>query len=299
MKPDTLSELAVFQVVAAERSFTRAATRLGVTQSALSQTVKRLEVGLGVRLLDRTTRSVSPTAAGERLLAKLDPALAEIEAELAALGDLRDRPAGTIRVTAGRHAANMVLAPALARLLTAHPDIHVEASVDDGYVDIVAHRFDAGIRLGERLERDMIAVPVGPHLRMAVVAAPAFWAKHGRPQRPEELRERRCVTFRSGDGGIRAWEFEKRGRALAVKVGGGPVFDDGGLIKATAVAGLGVAYLMEDQVDREVEGGRLERVLDDWCEPFQGHHLYYPSRRQPTLAFTLFVEALRAGAGSS
>lgn len=293
MRPDTLSELAVFRMIAVERSFTGAAKRLGLTQSALSQAVKRLEADLGIRLLDRTTRSVSPTQAGERLLAKLDPALAEVEAELAALGELRDRPAGSIRVTVGRHAAHTVLAPALARLLTAHPGIHVEASVNDSYVDIVAQKFDAGIRLGERLERDMVALPVGPPLRMAVTASPGFWAQHGRPRRPEDLRELRCITFRSGDGGICAWDFKKRNREFAVKVSGGPVFDDGSMMKAAAIAGLGVTYLMEDEVIKEIQGGELERVLADWCEPFPGHYLYYPSRRHPTLSFTLFVEALR------
>ena len=295
MRPDTLSGLAVFRLVVAERSFTRAATRLGVTQSALSQTVKRLEAELGIRLLDRTTRSLTPTTAGERLLATLEPALAGVEAELVALTDLRIRPAGTIRVTAGRHAADTVLAPALARLSTAHPDIQVEASVDDGYVDIVAERFDAGIRLGKRLEGDMIATRVGPPLRMAVVAAPAYWARHGRPTSPGALGHHRCITFRSRDGGIPPWEFEKRGRDLAIKVGGGPIFNDAHMMTTAAIAGLGVTYLIEDQVSPAVEDGRLERVLADWCKPFTGYHLYYPHRRQPTRAFTLFVEALRAG----
>ncbi len=244
MRPDTLSDLAVFRLVAVERSFTRAARRLGVTQSALSQTVKRLEADLSIRLLDRTTRSVAPTAAGERLLAKLEPLLAEVETELAALDDLRARLTGTIRVTAGRHAADTVLLPAVVRVLSAHPDIHVEASVDDGYVDIVAERFDAGIRLGERLENDMIATRVGPPLRMVVVASPVYFARHGRPRLPGDLREHRCITFRGRDGGIRPWDFEKRGRDLAVKVGGGPIFDDAYLMRAAAVAGLGPTYLM-------------------------------------------------------
>jgi DNA-binding transcriptional LysR family regulator len=214
---------------------------------------------------------------------------------LAALDDLRARPAGTVRVTAGRHAAETVLMPAVLRLLAAHPDIHVEASVDDGYVDVVAQRFDAGIRLGERLEGDMIATRVGPPLRMAVVASPAYLARGGRPERPDDLHRHRCVTFRSRDGGIRPWDFEQDGRALAVKVGGGPIFDDAYLMKAAAVAGLGITYLMEDQVTREVGDGRLERLLADWCEPFTGYHLYYPNRRQPTQAFRLLAEALRAG----
>lgn len=298
MRPDTLSGLAVFRLVAEERSFTRAAIRLGLSQSALSQTVKRLEADLGLRLLVRTTRSVTPSAAGERLLATLGPALAGVEAELQGLMDLRSRPAGTIRVTAGRHAADTVLAPAIARLLTAHPDINVEASVDDGYVDIVARRFDAGIRLGERLEGDMIATRVGPPLRMSVAASPDYWSRHGRPRLPGDLTEHRCITFRSRDGGIRPWEFEKGGRELALKVGGGPVFDDAYLMRAAAVAGLGVTYLMEDQATEAIDDGRLERVLADWCEPFTGYHLYFPHRRQPTRAFTLFVETIRSGSST-
>lgn len=293
MRVDRWSDLAVFRVVAMERSFTRAAKRLGVTQSALSQTLKRLEAELGIRLLDRTTRSVAPTAAGERLLAKLDPALCGIETELGALRDLRASPAGRVRVTAGRHAADTVLAPALASLLSAHPDIEIEVSVDDGYVDIVAGRFDAGLRMGERLEADMIAMRVGPPLRMAVVAAPSYWSRHGRPSVPDELRDHRCITYRSADGGIPAWEFEKDGRDLAIKVGGGPVFNDAHLMQSTAVAGLGLTYLIEDQVTDAIARGELERVLGDWCEPFSGYHLYYPSRKLPTQAFTLFADALR------
>ncbi len=295
MRPDTLSALAVFRAVATERSFTRAAVRLGVTQSALSQTVKRLEAELDLRLLDRTTRSVAPTAAGERLPSTLEPALAGIEAELAALDDLRAQPSGRVRVTAGRHAADTVLMPALARLLATHPGIEVEASVDDGYVDVVAQRFDAGIRLGERLEADMIAVRVGPPLRMAVVASPAYLAGAGRPRLPDDLHRHRCIAFRSRDGGIRPWDFEKGGRELAVKVAGGPIFDDAYLMRAAAVGELGLTCLMEDMVALEVADGRLERVLADWCGPFAGYHLYYPSRRQPTQAFSLLVEALRAG----
>lgn len=293
MRPDILSGLAVFRLVAEERSFTRAATRLGVTQSALSQTMKRLEADLNLRLLDRTTRSVTPNAAGERLLATLGPALAGVEAELTALMDLRSRPAGKVRVTAGRHAADTVLAPAIARLLVAHPDIEIEASVDDGYVDIVAGRFDAGIRLGERLENDMIATRVGPPLRMAVVASPAYWAGHGLPKLPGDLKDHRCITFRSQDGGIRPWEFAHRGRDLAVKLGGGPIFNDAYLMRTVAMAGLGVTYLMEDHVAEAIQDGRLARVLTDWCVPFTGYHLYYPHKRQPTQAFSLFVEALR------
>ncbi|WP_419827534.1 LysR family transcriptional regulator [Sphingomonas sp.] len=294
MRPELLNGLTVFRAVAAERSFTRAATRLGVTQSALSQAIRRLEAELGIRLLDRTTRSVTPNAAGERLLATLEPALAGIEAELASLADLAERPAGRIRVTAGRHAADAVLAPAIVRLLQAYPSIAVEASVDDRYVDIVAEGFDAGIRLRERLENDMIAVRVSPTLRMAVVATPAYWSLHGRPAAPEDLRRHPCITFRSADGGTRPWEFEKDGRELAVKVGGSAVFNDAYLMREAALAGVGPTYLMEDVVDVAVEAGLLERVLADWCEPFEGYHLYYPHKRHQTQAFQLFLEAIRA-----
>ena len=294
MRLELLNGLTVFRAVAAERSFTRAATRLCVTQSALSQAIRRLEAELGIRLLDRTTRSVTPNAAGERLLATLEPALAGIEAELASLADLAERPAGRIRVTAGRHAADTVLAPAIARLLRAYPDIAVEASVDDRYVDIVADRFDAGIRLGERLENDMIAVRVGPRLRMAVVAAPVYWSQHGRPAEPGDLRSHACITFRSGNGGTRPWDFEKDGRELSVRVSGSAVLNDAYLMREAALAGIGPTYLMEDFVEGPIGAGLLERVLADWCEPFTGYHLYYPHRHHQTQAFQLFLEAIRA-----
>lgn len=260
-----MSGLAVFQLVAEERGFTRAAVRLGLTQSALSQTIKRLEADLGIRLLDRTTRSVTANAAGERLLATLGPALNGVEAELTALSEQRTRPAGKIRVTAGRHAADQVVAPAIARLLTDHPEIQAEVSVDDSYVDLVATRFDAGIRLGERLEGDMIARRIGPPLRMALVASPAYWERHIPPGSPGELAKHRCITFRGQDGGIRPWDFLHCGHDLAVKVNGGPVFNDAYLMKSAAVSGLGVTYLMEDQVAEAIDDGHLVRVLADWC----------------------------------
>jgi DNA-binding transcriptional LysR family regulator len=294
MRIDQLNDLAVFRVVAAERSFTRAAIRLGVTQSALSQTLKRLEAELGVKLLVRTTRSVAPTYAGEQLLATLDPAMADIAASLDALKSQRDEPGGTIRVTTGKHAADTVLWPALAELLPRHPDIHVEVSVDNNYVDIVAERFDAGIRLGEQLERDMVAIPIGPALRMAVVASPAYFAGHGRPRTPAELRDHRCICFMRHDGAIPAWEFEKDGRKVAIKAAGGAVFNDGELLIKAAMAGLGVSYIMEDQVDAALADGGLERVLEDWCMSFPGYHLFYPNRRHPVTAFTVFVAALVA-----
>jgi DNA-binding transcriptional LysR family regulator len=294
MRIEQLNDLAVFRVVALERSFTRAAARLGVTQSALSQTLKRLEAELGVKLLVRTTRSVAPTYAGEQLLATLDPALADIAASLDALKSQRDEPGGTIRVTTGKHAADTVLWPALAELLPRYPDIHVEVSVDNNYVDIVAERFDAGIRLGEQLERDMVAIPISPALRIAVVGSPTYFAEHGRPQTPAELRDHRCICFMRHDGAIPAWEFEKDGRKVAIKAAGGPVFNDGALLIKAATAGLGLSYIMEDQVPAALRHGDLERVLEDWCTPFAGYYLFYPNRRHPMMAFTVFVEALVA-----
>lgn len=294
MRIDQLNDLAVFRVVAAERSFTRAAARLGVTQSALSQTMKRLEAELGVKLLVRTTRSVAPTDAGEQLLGTLDPALADIAASLDLLKRQRGEPAGTIRVTTGQHAAYTVLWPALERLLPHYPDIHVEVSVDNNYVDIVAHRFDAGIRLGEQLERDMVGIPISPALRMAVVGSPAYLAHHGRPQTPADLRSHRCVRFMRLSGAIPAWEFEKDGRKVSVKTGGGPVFTDGELLIRAASSGLGLGYIMEDQVEAALARGDLERVLEDWCQPFPGYYLFYPNRRHPATAFKVFVEALIA-----
>jgi DNA-binding transcriptional LysR family regulator len=292
MRIDQLNDLAVFRVVAAERSFTRAAARLGVTQSALSQTLKRLEAELGLKLLVRTTRSVAPTHAGEQLLATLDPALADIGAVLDLLQRQRGEPGGTLRITTGKHAADTVLWPALAELLPRHPDIHVEVSVDNDYVDIVAQRFDAGIRMGEQLERDMVGIPIGPALRMAVVAAPAYFAEHGRPGTPAQLRNHRCIRFMRGNGTVPPWEFEQDGRKLAIKAAGGAVFNDGDLLIKAATAGLGISYVMEDQVAAALARGELERVLEDWCAPFPGYYLFYPDRRHPATAFTVFVAAL-------
>ena len=292
MRIDQLKDLAVFRVVAAERSFTGAAVRLGVTQSALSQTLKRLEAELGVKLLVRTTRSVAPTHAGEQLLATLDPAMADIAASLDVLKSQRGEPRGTIRIATGKHAADTVLWPALAELLPRHPDIHVEVSVDNHYVDIVAERFDAGIRMGEQLERDMVGIPIGPALRMAVVGTPAYFARHGYPRTPAELRNHRCIRFMRRNGTIPAWEFEKDGRKIAIKADAGAVFNDGDLLIKAATAGLGLSYIMEDQVVAALADGELERVLEDWCPAFPGYYLFYPNRRHPAAAFTVFVAAL-------
>lgn len=293
MGREELGSLAMFLIVAEERSFTRAAAKLGVSQSALSHSMRRLEAKLGLRLLTRTTRSVAPTEAGERLIETLGPALEDIDVRIASLTALRDRPAGTIRITTSGHAARTILWPAVDRLTKEYPDILVELNIESGLTDIVAERFDAGVRLGERLEQDMIAVKIGPPLRMATVGVPDYFARRGVPGAPHELAGHACINLRMARGSIYAWEFEKDGRALKVKVDGQLVLNDVDLILAAALAGHGIAHLVEDRVTALLEQGRLVRVLDDWCEPFDGYYLYYPSRRQPSPAFSLLLNALR------
>lgn len=294
MPRDNLNDLTAFLAVAREESFTRAAAKLGVSQSALSHTVRALEERLGVRLLTRTTRSVSPTEAGERLLRTIGPRLDEIETELTALSALREKPAGTIRITAGEHAADAVLWPALAKFLPDYPDIRVEIIVDYGLIDIVAERYDAGVRLGEQVARDMIAVRIAPDMRMAVVGSPAYFATRPKPRTPQDLTTHNCINLRLPTyGGLYAWEFEKAGRELKVRVEGQLVFNTTALRMNAVLAGLGLAYLPEEQVTAQLADGRLVRVLADWCAPFPGYHLYYPSRRQATPAFSLLVDALR------
>ncbi len=294
MQREDLVDLNAFLAVAEEQSFTRAAAKLGTSQSALSQTLRRLETRLGVRLLTRTTRSVMPTGAGERLLATLRPALDSIGAELTALGDLRETPAGTIRITTGEHAADTILWPALERLLPAYPDIHVELSIDSGLTDIVTERFDAGVRLGEALAKDMIAVRIGPELRMAAVGSPTYFATRPVPRIPQDLADHRCLNLRQlSSGGLYAWELEKDGRELRVRVEGQLAFNSTPMIVRAAAAGFGIGFVMEDQAAGHLADGRLIRVLEDWCPPFPGYHLYYPSRRQPSAAFALLVDALR------
>jgi DNA-binding transcriptional LysR family regulator len=288
MLRENVDDLLAFLAIARERSFTRAAAQLGVSQSALSHAIRGLEERLGLQVLTRTTRSVSPTDAGERLIARLGPRFAEIEDELAALTALRDKPAGTIRITAGEHAAATILSPVLQRLLPAYPDINVEIAVDNGFTDIVAERYDAGIRLGEQVERDMVAVPVGPDQRMAVVAAPRYFLARSKPFRPQDLTQHNCINFRQPTrGGLYAWEFEREGRALKVRVEGQLVFNTLGPTLEASLAGVAIAYLPEDVVAPDLAAGRLLRVLEDWCPPFPGYHLYYPSRRQMSAAFAL------------
>jgi DNA-binding transcriptional LysR family regulator len=288
-----LDDLAAFVAVADERSFTAAATKLGVSQSALSQTIRSLEARLGIRLLMRTTRSVAPTEAGERLLRTVRPRLAEIDAELAALSEMRDKPAGTVRITSTENAAEAVLWPALARILPEYPDIKVEIVIDYGLTDIVAERYDAGVRFGEQVAKDMIAVRIGPDIRMAVVGAPAYFAERPPPRLPQELTAHACINLRLPIHGLYAWEFERNGRELRVRVDGQLVFSTTALILAAAIAGFGLAYLPEQQVQKQLESGALVRVLAHWCPPFTGYHLFYPSRRQHTPAFTVLLDALR------
>lgn len=284
----------MFLAVAEERSFTRAAAKLGISQSALSHSMRRLEAKLGLRLLTRTTRSVSPTEAGERLIDTLRPAFDEIDDKLASLTELRDRPAGTVRITSSAHAARAVLWPVVERLTAGNPDVNVEISVDGGLVDIVSHRFDAGVRLGERLDQDMIAVPISPRLRMAAFAAPDYLERHGTPQTPYDLARHNCIGLRMAtSGGLYAWEFERDGKELKVKTEGQLIFNDADMIVAAALAGRGIAFTIEGHVARHFADGSLVRVLEDWCEPFDGYYLYYPSRRQPSPAFSLVLEALR------
>lgn len=294
MSQAELKDLQAFLAVARERSFTRAAARLGVSQSALSHTVRTLETRLGLRLLTRTTRSVAPTQAGERLLRTVGPRFDEINAELSALSELRDKPAGTIRITTGEHSADTILWPALAKLLPNYPDINVEVVIDYGLTDIVAERYDAGIRLGEQVAKDMIAVRVGPDMRMAVVGAPSYFEKRQRPKTPQDLTTHNCINLRLPTyGGLYAWEFEKNGREMKVHVEGQLVFNNIALRVNAALAGLGLTYLPEDIVKPYVAKRQLVRVLADWCSIFSGYHLYYPSRRQHPPAFSLLVDALR------
>lgn len=294
MRRDELVDLNAFLTVADTGSFTRAAALLGTSQSALSHTIRRLETRLGVRLLTRTTRSVALTEAGDRLSGTLRPALDSISAELASLGDLREQPAGTIRITAAEHATNSILWPALEKLLPRYPDIHVELSVDSGFTDIVKERFDAGVRLGEAIAKDMIAVRIGPDLRMIVVGAPAYFAQRPVPLTPQDLSAHACINLRMRSaGGLYAWELEKDGREVRVRVEGQLAFNSIDMIRRAALSGFGLAFLMEDHVREDIAAGRLVQVLDDWCQPFAGYHLYYPSRRQPAAAFSLLVDALR------
>jgi DNA-binding transcriptional LysR family regulator len=294
MAKRNLNDLLGFVTVAREGSFTRAAATLGVTQSALSQSIRGLEERLQIRLLTRTTRSVSTTAAGERLMRAIGHRFDEIDSELAALTELRDKPAGTVRITCGDHGLQSILLPRLAPLLRDCPDITLEFDVNYGFRDIVADRFDAGVRMGSTIDKDMIAIPIGPLLRMAVVASPGYFAAHPMPRVPRDLTAHRCINQRMPtSGGLYVWDFERRGRKVNVRVDGQLIFNTSPPQVDAALAGLGIALLPEDELLSHMVAGRLVRVLEDWCPKFAGYHLYYPSRRQPSPAFALVVEALR------
>jgi DNA-binding transcriptional LysR family regulator len=294
MRRDELGDLSVFLTVAEERSFTRAAAKLATSQSALSQTVRRLEERLGIRLLVRNTRNVSPTEAGEQLIETLRPALSDIDARLTALGQFRDQPAGTVRLTAGQHASDTILWRALEKVMLQYPDIKVELSLDSGLTDIVTERFDAGVRLGEQVAKDMIAVRIGPDIRMAVVGSPSYFSGRTVPLAPHDLTRHSCVNLRlPSAGGLYAWEFSKNGRDLHVRVDGQLVVNNVNANLKAAIAGIGLAIVMEDQIPTLVSEGKLVRILEDWCPPFAGYYIYYPSRRQLSPAFRVVLDALK------
>jgi DNA-binding transcriptional LysR family regulator len=290
----SFNDLLAFVTVTREGSFTRAAATLGVTQSALSQTIRALEARLDIRLLTRTTRSVSPTEAGERLAKAIAHRFDEIEAELDALTAMREKPAGTVRITCADHVLRSTIWPKLSPMLAEYPDINVEFDVSYGLRDIVADRFDAGVRMGESIDKDMIAVPIGPPLRMAAAASPAYFARHPPPKTPGDLTRHRCINQRRVGGGLYVWEFERRGRELEVRVEGRVTINTSPHIVLAALDGMGIAFLPEEEFAPHIHEGRLVRVLEDWCPPFPGYHLYYPSRRHPSPAFSLVLDALRA-----
>lgn len=294
MTIESYDQLAIFSAVAQERSFTRAAARLGMSQPALSRAMRQLEERLGVRLLARTTRSVAPTEAGEHLLRVIAPRFEEIDSELALLSEFRDKPAGKLRITAGEHSAITILHPVLGKLLPEHPDLNIEVIVDYGLTDIVAEGFDAGVRLGEQVAKDMIAMRIGPDMSMAVVGSPAYFSRYPKPVIPNDLMAHNCINLRMPThGGLLLWEFEKGGQTLNVRVEGQLVFNNIAMRLEAVLQGLGLAYMPADVVQAHVAQGHLVQVLEDWCEPFSGYHLYYPSRRQSSPAFTLLRDALR------
>jgi DNA-binding transcriptional LysR family regulator len=294
MRREDFGDLLAFIAVARERSFTKASKKLGISQSALSRTISSFEERLGVRLLTRTTRNVSPTEAGERLLANVGQRFDEIQGELEAISELRTKPAGTVRITATENAAATILLPKLAKVLPQYPDVTVEIVVDYGLADIVAQRYDAGVRSGEQVAKDMIAVRIGPDMRMVVVGAPSYFRIHPMPAKPEDLTQHNCINLRlPGHGGLYAWEFEKGRRELRVRVQGQFVLNATSQMLAAALAGGGLAYIPEEMAQPYISSGRLKPVLDDWCQPYSGYHLYFPTRRQPSAAFALLVDALR------
>ena len=294
MAKENLNSLVSFVTVAREKSFTKAAAKLGVSQSALSQTIRSLEERLDLKLLARTSRMVSTTDHGNHLLNTVGPHLDQIESELDAISELKDVPAGNFRITATERVAETVLWPAIEKLTRHYPDIGFEVTIDYGLTDIVLDRYDAGVRLGEDVAKDMIAVPIGPEMRMAVVGSPSYFEKYGRPKKPQDLIKYNCINMRMQSlNGISAWEFERNGRALKVRVDGKLVFNTPFLRIKAALSGLGLCYIPEDHVSEYIEKGKLIRVLESWCPPFPGYHLYYPSRRQNSLAFKLLIDEIR------
>ncbi|MCB8878146.1 LysR family transcriptional regulator [Acidisoma silvae] len=293
MTREDLGDILNLVAIVEAGSFTKAAAKLGVSQSTLSHSMRRLEQRLGILLLSRTTRSVAPTPAGERLMEIVRPAFTDIAARLADVRASREKPAGTIRITASEHAAHTLLLPAIAPFVAEYPDINVELVIDSQLTDIVAERFDAGVRLGELLAKDMIAIKIGPALKMAAIASPTYFEQHSIPLSPRELAGQSCINLRMSAGSLYAWEFSKAGQRLRVRVGGNIVLNRVPLILNAALEGCGIAFVFEDQVQAHLQDGSLIRILEDWCEPFDGYHLYYPNQGQPSLAFSLFVDALR------
>lgn len=297
MRPRLLSDLAIMHLVADAGSFTAAAQKLGVTQSALSQSVKRLENELGVSLLSRTTRSLAPTEAGERLLGRLAPAITELDSEIDTLRALSAQPKGRLRVTCGKHAADTLVWPTLSELAADYPDIEFELNVENRHVDIFAERFDLGIRLHERLEMDMISVEVGPPMRAAVIASPSYLARHPAPQTPRDIPNHRCIGFRNAAGIVLPWELEKDGQTVASKIRPDLVVNDPDTLINAAAAGMGLAYVLADVAAAALKDGRVVQVLSDWCPPFPGYHAFYPSRHHPTRARSMFLALLRKNGG--
>jgi len=294
MSRKNFNDLFAFMVIAKEGSFTKAAAQLGVSPSALSHNLKSLESRLGVQLMTRTTRSISPTAAGDQLLKTLETSFSDIEESLTNLGELRDKPAGTIRITTAEHAALTILWPKLSTFLPDYPDIKVEINIDYGFTDIVSQRYDAGVRLGESVEKDMIAARIGPDLKMAVVASPSYFSTHEKPRTPHDLARHNCINLRlPTHDGLMIWDLEKKGQTLKIRVDGQLVFNSGTQILKATLEGFGLAYLPDGMVKEAVAKGTLISVLEDWCPPFPGYYLYYPSRHHPSPAFSLLLEALR------
>ena len=293
MERNDLSILAAFLAVAEERSFTRAAKRLGVSPSAMSHAIRGLEEDIGVRLLSRTTRSVAPTEAGERLLARLRPGLADIQDALDQLSGLRDRPAGRVRLLVPRLAGTRVLGPKLAQFTRDYPDVVLDITADDSRLDIVAGGFDAGIHFGEYIQKDMIAVRVSKDHRAAIVGAPSYFESRPKPKSPRDLLSQRCINFRHGSAGVYRWEFDKGKKSLSVAVNGPLIVDDVEILVRAALDGVGLAFVSDEYVAPHLASGALVRVLEDWCQPFPGFFLYYPSRRQQPAALSALINALR------